>query len=117
MEYFKINDIDLSMYVNKLEIENNAQYVAQTNAAGNTVVDYINKKRIVSVGIIPLDDAAMATLLTLLDAFNMSITFKDPQTNALNTINCILPSSNVDYYTIQAGNTSFKAFDLEFIEL
>ena len=44
MTYFKINNVDYSMYVNSLEITINTNYNAQTNAAGNTVVDYINQK-------------------------------------------------------------------------
>ena len=117
MSYFKIGDIDFSMYVNKLTITKEANYNALVNAAGNTVVDYINKKRVIEVGIIPLDNAAMANLLTAIDAFSLSISFLNPETGALETIACIIPNSNVDYYTIQAGNTSFKAFTLEFIEL
>ena len=54
MAYFKINDIDFSDYVNELKINKSANYNVQTNAAGDSVVDYINKKRTIEVGIIPL---------------------------------------------------------------
>lgn len=117
MEYLKINDIDFSMYVNQLNISKNVNYNAQTNAAGNTVVDYINKKRLITVGIIPLDDVAMLNLQLVLDAFSVTVTFRNPQTNSLETVNCIIPSSNVEYYTIRADKVLFKAFTLEFIEL
>lgn len=94
-----------------------ANYSAQTNAAGNTVVDLINHKRTIEVGIIPLEGEAVAQVQALLDSFNVSITYLNPNTKALDTINCIIPESNVEYYTIQAGNVSFKAFSLKFIEL
>ena len=117
MAYFKINDVDFSMYVNELIVHKEANYNTQTNAAGNTVVDYINHKRTIEVGIIPLDQYAMTDLQAAIDAFNVSISFKNPQTRLLETINCIIPSSNVEYYTIQAGKVMYKAFTLEFIEL
>lgn len=118
MAYFKIGDVDFSMYVNELIIEKEANYTAQTNAAGNTVVDYINHKRTIEVGIIPLDSEAMAALQTAIDAFNVSISFRNPKTGLLEEgINCIIPENEIEYYTIQADKVMYKAFSLEFIEL
>ena len=118
MSYFKIGNTDFSMYVNELTISNAANYSAQTNAAGNTVVDYINHKRTIEVGIIPVDSAAMIALQSAISAFNVSISFRNPQTGALEeNVACIIPESNVDYYTIQANKVRFNAFKLEFIEL
>lgn len=117
MAYFKINDTDYSAYVNELKVNKQAHYNSQTNAAGNTVVDYINAKRTIEVGIIPLDNAAMASLQAAIDAFNVNISFLNPKTKALETINCIIPEDNVEYYTIRADKVSFKAFTLKFIEL
>ena len=117
MAYLKINNIDFSQYVNELSIEKVANYNAQTNAAGNTVVDYINHKRIIKVGIIPLTSEAMAQIQQIIAAFNVSITFLNPDTKALDTANCIIPASAVNYYTIQAGKILFDAFNLEFQEL
>ena len=117
MAYFKINDVDYSMYVNQLKVGKKAVYNAQTNAAGNSVVDYINSKREIEVGIIPLTDAAMANLQAAIDAFNVSISFRNPKTNELETIVCIIPDDNVEYYTIQADKVMYNAFTLKFIEL
>lgn len=118
MDYFVIDDIDFSMYVNQLKINKETKYNAQTNAAGNTVVDYINRKRTIEVGIIPLDDKAMIDLMTMIDAFNVSITFLNPDTGELeDKVNCIIPSTGVEYHTIQANKVMFKAFTLKFIEL
>ena len=118
MSYFKINDTDYSKYVNGLKVNKTAVYNAQTNAAGNTVVDYINAKREIEVGIIPLDDTAMAQLQTAIDAFNVSISFRNPKTNALEeNVNCIIPENNIEYYTIQVNKVMYKAFTLKIIEL
>jgi hypothetical protein len=118
MAYFKINDIDYSKCVNSLKINKQSNYNAQTNAAGDTVADYINSKRTINVGIIPLDREAVSSLLNAIDGFNVSISFLNPQTQLLEEgVNCIIPSSEVDYYTIQADRVSLKAFNLSFIEL
>ena len=118
MAYFKINNIDFSMYVNGLKVNKEAHYNAQTNAAGNTVVDYINHKRTIEVGIIPLDDEALAALLTALDSLDVYISFMNPVTRALEeNVHCIIPSSNIEYYTIQVNKVMCKAFTIKFIEL
>lgn len=118
MSYLKINDVDYSMYVNELKITSDAIYNAQTNAAGNTVVDYINAKRTIEVGIIPLDDRVMRELQTAIKGFSVSLSFRNPQTNALEeNVSCIIPSSNVEYYSIQANKVMYNAFTLKFIEL
>ena len=48
MAYFKIGTTDYSKYVNALKVDRGANYNAQTNAAGDTVVDYINHKRTIT---------------------------------------------------------------------
>ena len=118
MAYFKIDNVDYSTYVNQLKVNKSSVYNAQTNAAGNSVVDYINSKREIEVGIIPLNDTAMQQLQTAIDAFNVSISFRNPKTNALEeNVNCIIPENGVEYYTIQANKVMYNAFTLKFIEL
>lgn len=118
MSYFKINNIDFSNCVNELNIDKKAEYNAQTNAAGNTVVDYINSKRTIQVGIIPLNAEDMRYLLTAINGFSVSISFMNPLTNSLEeNVSCIIPDNGVDYYTIQAGKTMFKKIKLKFQEL
>ena len=58
MSYFKINDIDFSNMVNALKIGKTASYSSQVNALGDSLVDYINSKRTIEVGIIPLNAEA-----------------------------------------------------------
>lgn len=118
MAYFKIGDKDYSMYVNALKVNTDVNYSSQTNAAGNTVVDYINKKRTIEVGIIPLNDTVMADLQEDIDAFNVSISFRNPKTNLLEeNVNCIIPSNEVEYYTIQIDKVMYNALSLSFEEL
>lgn len=118
MAYFKMNDIDFSMYVNELKVNTDVNYNAQTNAAGDSVVDYVNKKRTLEIGIIPLTSQAMSNLQTAIDGFNVSISFRNPITQKLEEgVNCIIPSSSVEYQTIRADKVMYKAFTFQCIEL
>jgi hypothetical protein len=73
MSYFKINNKDYSAFVNELKVTKDVKYNAQSNAMGDTVVDYINSKRTIEVGIIPLDEVTMVNLQNDLHNFNVSI--------------------------------------------
>lgn len=118
MAYFKIGEKDYSNIVNALKVNKSANYNAQTNAAGDTVVDFINHKREIEVGIIPLNDTDMALLQADLDAFNVSISYRNPQTNIVEeNINCIIPDTEIEYYTIQVGKVLYNGMTLTFIEL
>lgn len=118
MAYFKIGNNDYSMFTNQLKVSTATNYNAQTNAAGNTVVDYINKKRTIEVGIIPLNSDVMKRLQTDIAAFNVSISFLNPTTGVLEeNVDCIIPANEVEYYTIQADKTMFNAMTLTFTEL
>ena len=106
------------MYVNELKVAKSATYRAQTNAAGNTVVDNANAKRNIEVGIIPLSDDVMQRLLTDVDNLEVYISFRNPVTNQLEeNVHCIIPDTEPEYYTIRADKVMYKAFRLEFTEL
>ena len=118
MAFFKIGNNDYSMFTSELKVAVNHNYNMQTNAEGNSVVDYINKKRSVQVVIIPLNDENMARLQADINAFNVSISFLNPETKALETgVNCIIAKNEAEYYTIQETKTMFKAISLTFEEL
>ena len=118
MTYFKINGKDFSKYVSALSIHSKAKYNAQTNAAGNTVVDHITTKREISVDIIPLDEKAMNEIQRELFGFSMMLSFRNPVTGALEeNVPCILPEEDVEYYTIRADKVQFKTMSIKFSEL
>ena len=118
MTYLKLNGIDFSAYVSDLKVTNTHKYSALTNAAGNTIVDYINNKRTLEVGIIAVDDVAMAQLQEVINGFSVIVSFRNPQTNALEeNVTFIIPSNAVAYYTIQANKVLYDAFTLNLQEL
>ena len=118
MAYLKINGNDYSMYVNKLKVAREHVYKGMTNASGNTLVKYVNTKRIIEVGIIPLDSTAMANLQTDINKFKVTVSYLDPQTATLEEgVVCIIPQNSVEYYTVQADNVKFQAFTIVLKEL
>ena len=118
MTYFKIGDKDFSNRVNSLKISKTAVYNAQTNANGDSVVDYVNSKRTISVGIIPLNAQELLEVQGAIAPFSVSLSFLNPETNTLETgVNCIIPTNDVDYYNILADRTLTKAMNLTFTEL
>ena len=118
MAYLKINDIDFSAYVNKLKVGTEHIYKGRTNASGNTSVKYVNTKRVVEVGIIPLSNEVMSNLQKEINKFVVKLSYLNPQTKQLEDIDCMIPTQSVEYYTIQgANNTKFQACALAFKEL
>ena len=118
MAYFKIGGNDYSAFTNELKIETNVTYRAQTNAAGDTVVDNQKSKRTIEVGIIPLNSDVMKRLQADVAQFSVQLSFRDPLTGTLEEdVLCIIPTNQVEYYTIQANKVSFKACTLKFTEL
>ena len=116
--YFAINGTDYSKYVNKLQVGTEHFYKSMSTAAGNTLVKYINTKRILEVGIIPLSGDAMTQFMQDVNDFQVMVSFRDPITNEVTeNMKCIIPTHLVDYYTIQADNVQFRAFSLQIKEL
>lgn len=118
MAYFEIGGKDISHLVNELKVNKSANYTSQTNAAGNTVVDYINTKRVIEVGIIPTFEADLQEVLDIVEGFAVSIKYREPSTGVLTEIaNCIIPSHDIEYYTIQANKVRLKGCNLKITEL
>lgn len=118
MTYFKIGDKDFSMYVKSLKIFNNQKYNAQTNAAGDTVIDYINTKRTIDVVFIPVSDKVMWEIRNAINSFGVSISFLNPDTRALvENVPCIAQDSGADFYTIQNDKVLYKLYNVKFTEL
>lgn len=110
MAYLKINGHDYSRYVNKLIVDTTHKYTARENASGNLLVKYITEKKKLQVGVIPLEASALKTLMDDINSFEVEVTYLEPSTNSLRTIECIIPVHSVDYYTIRADKTMTKAF-------
>lgn len=119
MAYFKINNVDFSGLVKAkgLQVTRSHNYNAQTNAAGDTVIDYINAKRSIKVDFIIMTGAQLQTLLAQLNELAVTIQYREPRSGVLETANCIAPKVATNYYTIQSAKTLVEGFSVTFTEL
>ena len=119
MIYFKINNTDFSHLVSSLKVgyETLVSDNSGRNAAGNTVIDIINRKIKVYVGFRPMLDSHMNNLLTAIKDYVVNISYLDPETKTLKTIQCYTGTPEPEYFTIQDNRKVFKQMSLNFIEL
>lgn len=116
--YFKINGTDFSGLVSGLKVgyETLVSDKSGRNAAGDTVIDIINKKFKVYITFRHTTDAEMKNLLAAIKDYVVSIQFLNPQTGALTTIQAYTGTPEPEYYTI-SDKTIYKPMSLNFIEL
>lgn len=118
MEYFKINGHDYSKYVYQLGVETQHIYNGGTKASGRDWAVLRYTRRVLTVGIIPLDADIMEQLQHDLAKFSVNVSFRDPKTNALaENVKCIIPSYQNDYYNLAGQGKMYKGFVLTVKEL
>lgn len=117
--YFKINNIDFSHLVSGLKVgtETLVSENSGRNANGDTVIDVVNTKKKVYVTFRHMFDTEMQPFLAAINDYVVSVTYRDPLTNALNTITAYTGTPEPDYYTIQNDVVIYKPMNLNFIEL
>lgn len=118
-----INGKDFSDIVSGLKIgyETLVSEDSGRNAAGNSIIDVINRKRKVYVSFRHMMDYEMKELLTTVKfdegSENLQVQFRDPETNKLTTITAYTGTPEPEYYTIQPTRVIYKPMNLNFIEL
>lgn len=117
MANLKIDGVDFSGMVNGLTVESAHNYNAETNAAGDTVVDYINSKVKVRAGFRALTADEMELLQEALEGFTVALQYRNPLTQTLREMVAIAPEIKADYYTTAGGRVLFNECTVEFIEL
>ena len=119
MAYLKVNNKDYSHLVSGLKIgyETLVSDNSGRNAAGNTVIDVINRKIKVYVTLRHTTEAEMYSFLTGIKDYVVNVTYLDPETKTLKTIKAYTGTPEPEYYTIQPNNTIYKPMSLNFIEL
>lgn len=119
MAYLKINNIDFSSLVSGLKVGRETLVSDQSgrNAAGNTVIDVINKKYKIYVTLRHTTNAEMKRFLSAIDGYVVNISFLNPITNAETTVQAYTGTPEPEYYTIQPNNVIYKPLSLNFIEL
>ena len=117
LQYIVINGFDCSKYCCGLKVSNKKNWHAQTNAAGNTVIDVINNKRTVEAKFIPLDNQIMKNLLVSIASAEITLAFLNPLTDSIDVMYCTVQQDDVEYYSLRAKDVMFKPITLKFLEL
>lgn len=110
--------MDISTYTKGLVVGKEYRYSAQTNAAGNTVIDLINAKRTIEATIIPVSTDTVAAIARQTENLVLSVSFLNPNTNLLEeNVSCYIPSTNIGYLMLLPEKQLTNEFTLKFIEL
>ena len=119
MDYFSINNINFSSLVSGLKVgyETLVSSNSGRNAAGNTVVDVINRKTKLYVTFRHTTQEEMQELLDSVRDYVVNVSYLDPETKVLKTISAYIGTPEPEYYTIQANTVIYKPMSLNFIEL
>lgn len=112
-----INGYDVSHLVAGLKVgyETLVSEDSGRNAAGDTVLDIINRKIKLYVQFRPMFTEDMTRLLGSMSDYVVNASFLDPKTNTIKTITCYTGTPEVEWYNVK--QRLYKAFDLNFIEL
>lgn len=118
MAYLKINNVDYSSLVSGLKVgyETLVSDNSGRNAAGNTVIDVINRKVKLYVNLRHTTQDEMKDFLNAIKDYVVNVTYLNPETKALSTINAYTGTPEPEYYTI-SDKTIYKPMSLNFIEL
>ena len=118
MSYLQVNNKDFSNLISGLKIgyETLVSDNSGRNAAGNTVIDVINRKIKVYATLRHTTEAEMKSFLAAINDYVVKVTFLNPETNALKTITAYTGTPEPEYYTI-SDKTIYKPMSLNFIEL
>lgn len=117
--YFKINNTDFSFMVSALKVgyETLVSDNSGRNAAGDTVIDVINKKVKLYVTFRHSTGEEMQALLDAISDYVVEVNYLNPVTQELATITAYTGTPEPEYYTIQPTHTIYKPLALNFIQL
>jgi hypothetical protein len=117
MAYLKINGVDYSPYIKKLKVDKAHYYEMKSSAGGKDRVTPKYTRRTVEVTVIVINDEVMQGLLTSLANLRNTISFRNPETNTLVDMDCIVEHKAVEYFTIQENKVLYQEFNLVFTEV
>lgn len=119
MSYFKINGTDFSDVISGLKVgyETLVADNSGRNAAGDTVIDVINRKIKVYTTLRHTTNDEMKSFLEAIADYVVTVEFLDSKTNSLKSITAYTGTPEPEYYTIQSNTIIYKPMSLNFIEL
>lgn len=119
MSYLIINGTDVSDLVKSLKpcYETLVSDDSGRNANGDTVIDIVNRKVKLQVVFRPMLDTEMAKLLSAIEDYVVSVSYRDSKTNSNKTITCYTGTPEPDYYFIHEDRVLYKEMSLNFVQL
>lgn len=119
MAYFKVNGEDFSNLVSGMKVgrETLVSDNSGRNAAGNTVIDVINKKYKVYITLRHTFAQEMDRFLMAISGYVVNVEFLNPMTSEVDTITAYTGTPEPEYYTIQDARIIYKPMSINFIEL
>ena len=119
MAYLTINGVDFSHIISGLKIgyETLVSDSSGRNAAGDSVIDIINKKIKLYTTLRHTTSEEMEAFLAAIGDYVVEVGFLDSKTHTIKTITAYTGTPEPEYYTIQPTHTIFKPMSLNFIEL
>lgn len=117
--YFKINGTDFSDLVSGLKVgyETLVSDNSGRNAAGDTVIDVVNRKIKLYITLRHTTDDEMDRFMAAIKDYVLSVSFLNPETRGMTTITAYTGTPEPEYYTIQPSRVIYKPMNLNFIEL
>lgn len=117
----KIGDLDCSGWLTEYKIGYNTIVSDESgrNAQGDSTIDIITKSPKIKVfcQFGPMTQSEMSLFLTAIAPFIVTAQFHDPKTNSVQTITVYIGTPEIDRYPNVGGETIYKPFSLNFIEL
>lgn len=119
MAYLKIGDKDFSSLVSGLKVgfETLVSDNSGRNASGNTVIDIVNEKVKLYLNLRHTTEEEMNSFLAAIQSYVFNVSFRNPRSGELTTIQAYTGTPEPEYYTIQDGFVLYKPLSINFIEL
>lgn len=114
----KIGATDLTPFIKKYKVDYNVLVKDDgRNAAGNAIINIVNRKVKLNCTFRPMSDSAMQNLLALVEPFVVSVYYWDTKTGSQLTKTMYISTPSPDFYNNANNNGLFNDFDLNFIEV
>lgn len=116
--YFTINNKDFSHLVSGMKVgyETLVSENSGRNAAGDTVIDVVNKKVKLYITLRHTTKVEMAEFLTAIKDYVVKVSYLNPEDGRFVEITTYTGTPEPEYYTI-SDKTIFKPLSLNFIQL
>ena len=114
----KIGATDLTPLLKKYQVDYNVLVKDDgRNAAGNAIINIVNRKVKLNCTFRPMSDSEMHSLMALVEPFVVSVYYWDTKTETQLTKTMYINTPSTDFYSNANNSGLFNDFSLNFIEV